>query len=1095
MLLAAMERRRILKLLRDQAFPTVCLEGARLAAAGKVTFLVRSQARVCANVRTDPRRTVDLTIAGTDLTDWCTCYSVQQGVRPCEHVLAVANALADELKKPQGNKALDPWMAVLEASPGTRPEFGKPPAAPPPSPAPPPPEPDWKVLTVRACGEARTTRALRELDEAPSGKAVGPPDLVYVIEICGNWGGRVGLGVCVRDEAASGGPDWRHFPVSEESVANCRPRDRWILGRLRGVDPVDYRKSPDWSFQIKGRTFWDLVPRLARQNRLYVQRAREGPRTPLRWGGGRPWDFEVVVRRDPRRKGWVVSGRLARGNEVCDLAEADFLLEAGLVGFDGELRRVRWHGGLRWANLLKEVRAFFIPEESFPEWRDLVVGLPQLPRIRFPRQSGFAKSKGTPQPVLRVRSAREGRQGRLVADLFVEYEGTEIPACSRGQAIPSPDRKRRIRRDIPSEVAAVRRMESLGFRRDRSEWLVDNRFSIAVSKLQPAVLQLVAAGWRVEAEGQLMRPMSGHSTHVKTGIDWFEVNGHVEFDGQFVPLPRLLDAVRRKEKTVRLDDGTVGILPEEWLRRYCGLLATGELHDGALRFRPSQAVILDALLHSAPQVDFDQEFSAIRSRLEEFRQVGPADPGSRFAGTLRGYQREGLGWLQYLDQTGFGGCLADDMGLGKTVQVLALLDSRLDQPPSEADCVRRPSLVVAPKSLVFNWRQEARHFVPNLRIMEYSGSNRRALLAEIGDVDLVLTTYGILTRDAASLRDIVFDYVILDEAQAIKNSATAVAKACRLLQSRRRLALSGTPVENHAGELWSLMEFLNPGVLGRSSHFEQLRDRLQDPEDDTLAAFNRGLRPFILRRTKEQVAPELPEKSEQVVYCELEGRQRQLYDELRNHYRRQLLKASTIDSNDGKMKVLEALLRLRQAAIHPGLINPAHLGVAGAKLDYLLPQLEEIREAGHKALIFSQFTSMLAILQDRLTELGISYFYLDGQTRNRKLVVEGFQKGERPFFLVSLKAGGLGLNLTAAGYVFLLDPWWNPAVEKQAVDRAHRIGQDKPVFAYRLIARNTVEERVLELQQSKRELAEALLGSDVSLLRGLKKEDLEFLLT
>jgi SNF2 family DNA or RNA helicase len=361
----------------------------------------------------------------------------------------------------------------------------------------------------------------------------------------------------------------------------------------------------------------------------------------------------------------------------------------------------------------------------------------------------------------------------------------------------------------------------------------------------------------------------------------------------------------------------------------------------------------------------------------------------------------------------------------------------------------------------------------------------------------VLTTYGTLRRDAAMFRDLEFDYVVLDEAQAIKNAATESAKAARLLNGRHRLALSGTPVENHLGELWSLFEFLNPGMLGAASVFKLTGAAARNPSDETRALLLHALRPFFLRRTKEQVARELPPKSEQTILCEMDPAERKRYDEIRAFYRNSLLhKIETQGLAKSKIQVLEALLRLRQAACHPGLLDQKRVAESSAKLEVLLTHLSEVVAEGHKALVFSQFTSLLAIVRERLDKQGTVYEYLDGATTNRQQRVERFQDdpGCR-LFLISLKAGGLGLNLTAAEYIFLLDPWWNPAVEAQAIDRAHRIGQTKPVFAYRLIARDTVEEKVIQLQKTKRELAAAIISEDNSVIRNLQREDLELLLS
>jgi SNF2 family DNA or RNA helicase len=500
--------------------------------------------------------------------------------------------------------------------------------------------------------------------------------------------------------------------------------------------------------------------------------------------------------------------------------------------------------------------------------------------------------------------------------------------------------------------------------------------------------------------------------------------------------------------------------------------------------------LIDSLLETQPDASWDDTFARARAELARFDGIEPIDPPAEFTGTLRGYQREGLGWLVFLQRFGFGGCLADDMGLGKTVMVLALLAMRRNADASE----HRPSLVVAPRSVVFNWQQEAHRFTPGLRVLEYTGGGRTSMRARFNEYDVILTTYGTLRRDAAALAETPFDYVVLDEAQAIKNAASVSAKTTRVLNARHRLALSGTPIENHLGELWSLFEFLNPGLLSTAPAFARAGAGRQ-MDDDTVAMLARGLRPFILRRTKDQVARELPARTEQTLYCDLERPQRALYDDLRDHYRRTLL-ASSNGVGRAKLQILEALLRLRQAACHPGLIDKRRSGHASAKLDMLVPRIAEAVSEGHKTLVFSQFTSLLAILRARLDEAGITYEYLDGRTRDREARVERFQQDPNcPLFLISLKAGGVGLNLTAAEYVFLLDPWWNPAVEAQAIDRAHRIGQTRQVFAYRLIARDTVEERVLELQAQKRGLADAILNADNRLLRDLRREDLELLLS
>ncbi|HRK29688.1 MAG TPA: DEAD/DEAH box helicase, partial [Tepidisphaeraceae bacterium] len=412
------------------------------------------------------------------------------------------------------------------------------------------------------------------------------------------------------------------------------------------------------------------------------------------------------------------------------------------------------------------------------------------------------------------------------------------------------------------------------------------------------------------------------------------------------------------------------------------------------------------------------------------------------------------------------------------------------------DGAGKPTLVVVPRSLIFNWKAEAEKFTPGLRVLDHSGAQRSIPKNGFKDYDIVLSTYGTVRRDAVEMKDIPFDYVVLDEAQAIKNSQSESAKAVRILTADHRLALSGTPVQNHLGELWSLFEFLNPGLLGTSSAFKTISAG-GTVDGSGREALAKALRPFILRRTKAQVAPELPDKLEQTLYCELDREQRKLYNELREHYRANLLQqVDQLGIGKTKMQILEALLRLRQAACHPGLIDQKRVGESSAKLDALVPQIEEVIDEGHKVLVFSQFTSFLSIVRKKLDARGVTYEYLDGKTNDRQARVRRFQNDpDCKLFLISLKAGGLGLNLTQAEYVFLLDPWWNPAVEQQAIDRTHRIGQTRQVFAYRLIAKDTVEEKVLELQKAKRALADAIITADNSLITSMGREELEMLLS
>ncbi len=826
-----------------------------------------------------------------------------------------------------------------------------------------------------------------------------------------------------------------------------------------------------------------LIPRIAAVGRLWLRSDSTGKDLQAAaWDPGEPWKLWLEVRQGEQEK-WSIEGSLRRGEQRMPVGQPQLLLEYGLLVHAGTIARFDAAGAFAWASQMRSLKRISFRDRERDAVLEKLLECEVVPPLDLDDTLKFEERRVEPRFGLRVTQPRHAdREDLFHAHLLIDYGRGWIEDASASAGVWIPEERVYLVRDTHAEEAARETLQSLGLKQ------VDRLWRMPVKHMPRVVRGLLPLGWHVEAEGKAFRHAGPARVEVSSGIDWFELRAEVDYGDTTVSLPQLLEAVRRGDTMVALGDGSFGLLPEEWLEKFAPLAGLGTKEEGHLRFRKNQAGLLDALLAAQPEVRVDEMFERVRQGLRDFHgvRVAPQPPG--FVGQLRDYQREGVGWMDFLREFGFGGCLADDMGVGKTAQVLAVLESRRAEG-------KGPSLVVAPKSLMFNWRAEAARFTPRLRVLEHTGLTRDVEL--IADCDLVLSTYGTLLRDAPQLAAIEFDYVVLDEAQAIKNASTASAKAVRLLRGAHRLALSGTPVENHLGELWSLFEFLNPGMLGEAKVLKMAGGLARNPGEEAREVLRHALRPFILRRTKQQVARELPEKTEQTIFCELGDAQRKLYDELRSHYRESLLKRVKQQGlGRSKMHVLEALLRLRQAACHPGLIDATRVDDPSAKLDLLIEQLADLREEGHQALVFSQFTSLLAIVRHRLDADGVRYEYLDGSTRNRQAHVEAFQNDpECSVFLISLKAGGLGLNLTAAEYVFLLDPWWNPAVEAQAVDRAHRIGQTRPVFAYRLIARDTVEEKVLALQNTKRDLADAILGGDNSILRDLKREDLELLLS
>ena len=974
------------------------------------------------------------------------------------------------------------------------------PAAPHPLPpifrVPTPPPPAWRkqVSEIFSHREVATPR-----DEWPVHR-----EILYVVDVPSSLtGGGLVLTLQSRDRKADG--SWkpeRNLSLKREQVVRLPlQEDREILSALAGANQYVtysygsyYDRVPE-SFLIPPDLGGMIMPRVTHTGRCYLRLSQEADGLlPLAWDDGPPWTFRLEMRRRPPR-GWVVNGVFCRADERLDLDVPALLTHGGFVITRDRVAPLAADTPFEWVVNFRKAGRIEAPETDTDELLTALLGSPALSLLDLPEELRYEEVVPPPRPCLRIGKAEFGYANqRLVADLSFDYDGRTVSALDPAQGFYQAADRRLLRRDSAAEKAAVALLNDLGVKlRASNYWTREPGREVAPSNLPRVVRTLVEAGWHIEAEGKIFRRSGAVRVEVSSGVDWFELHGEVEYGNSAAQLPALLEALRRGDKMVRLDNGNYGILPEEWLRRLGPVAGMGTAADGHIRFRASQAGLLDALLVAQPEANCDAAFARVREELRLFHRVEAAEQPEGFVGRLRDYQREGLGWMQFLQRFSFGGCLADDMGVGKTAQVLALLETRRAK-RAVGETVG-PSLVVVPKSLVFNWKEEAERFTPSLRVLDYTGLARNH--NNFDGCDVVLTTYGTLRRDAVRLKDIEFDYVVLDEAQAVKNASTESAKAVRLLRGSYRLAMSGTPVENHLGELWSLFEFLNPGMLGAASVFKLAGGAMRNPDEDTRRLLAHALRPFILRRTKEQVASELPPKSEQIIHCVMEPAQRKLYDELRQHYRNSLLqKIETDGLAKSKIQVLEALLRLRQAASHPGLLDKKRSGDPSAKLDVLRARMREVLDEGHKALVFSQFTSLLRIVRDRLDSDGVTYEYLDGATRNREARVERFQSDpDCRLFLVSLKAGGLGLNLTAADYVFLLDPWWNPAVEAQAVDRTHRIGQTRQVFAYRLITRDTVEEKVLELQKTKRDLADAIIGADNSLIRDLRPNDLSLLLS
>ena len=787
-------------------------------------------------------------------------------------------------------------------------------------------------------------------------------------------------------------------------------------------------------------------------------------------------------------------------------------------------------GQLEHPGLLPEQAALLLEAPPIPDTeleqvsRKLILDLPEY-RLPTPVEVDIKQVDIEQQiPIIHLRlqsqeAVTEATSGRRFhcARLAFEYGGRVLEEINLNNIVQivEGDTVYRIERDMASEQAAVEILSNLGLQplryppeADGLVWLWSAE-SAAHSATQwhefivNEIPRLRGQGWQVEIEEsfhlQFFEAKEWEAELESEGSDWFSLSLGVDLYGKRINLLPLLgdilsqadDADTLREELKACAYVMAPVEEHRWLKlpsdRLLPIFNTLiELYDkeplnsdGRLELSRLQGIQIGDLL-SDPALTWHgaDKLQQLHKHLSDFEGIQEAGTPEGFTAKLRAYQQQGLSWIQFLRQFEFNGILADDMGLGKTVQTLAHLLIE-----KESGRMTQPSLVIAPTSLMGNWRREANRFAPKLKVLVLHGPDRRSHFNRITEQDIVLTTYPLLRRDKKQLLEQVFHYIILDEAQAIKNPKSQTAQVVYQLQASHRLCLTGTPMENHLGELWSMFHFLMPGFLGNLERFNRLfRHPIEYGNDEARREqLQRRLKPFLLRRTKAAVAAELPEKTEIIRSVTLEGTQRDLYESIRlamdKKVRQEISKKGLARSH---IMILDALLKLRQACCDPRLVSlpQAKQVQESAKLDLLMLMLPEMVEEGRKILLFSQFTKMLGLIEDELKKYRINYVKLTGQTRKRDEVITRFQEGDVPIFLISLKAGGLGLNLTAADTVIHYDPWWNPAVEDQATDRAHRIGQDKAVFVYKLITEETVEDKILDMQKAKKALAESIYSSE-----------------
>ncbi len=710
--------------------------------------------------------------------------------------------------------------------------------------------------------------------------------------------------------------------------------------------------------------------------------------------------------------------------------------------------------------------------------------------IALPEEISAEEIIGEPKPRIFITE----QNGAPDIELRFLYESDEAVYGKGGDIIAAKGGKlRRIRRNLgkeeewrgimlesQNEAAQGGKLPVL----DLQSWLADNG------------ARLAAKGFEIYGADRLFKRKvrfdeAALHIEVSSGIDWFDLKGEANFGEEKLPLSSVMQAINNNERFVKLSDGTEGIIPKKWIDSlsYASAMVQYDEKEKKARAAKTQIALVETLLGIADKKSCDEGFNKFKEKFENFREIKEAPLPGQFTGVLREYQKAGYNWMHFLKEFSFGGCLADDMGLGKTAQVLCMLLHEKEQGS------KGPSLIVVPTSLVFNWVNEVKKFAPSLEVYVHHGMDRERGIKGImkKGADLIITTYGTLRNDAEIFKEPKFHYIVLDESQSIKNPLSKNSKSVFGLKSSHRLVLTGTPIENNTMELWSQFAFLNPGLLGKMEHFKSaFASRIENNKDKAKAEALKGmLNPFLLCRKKEHVAKELPEKQVTLLYCKMEPKQRDFYDYWREKFREEIKESiKTQGFMQSRMKILAGLTKLRQICNHPLLVDESFVGDSG-KFNLLIENILPVISSGHKCLIFSSFVKTLHIFRDYFTKNNIGFSYLDGSTTNRKKVVDSFQNNEEiKVFLISLKAGGLGLNLTAADYVFVVDPWWNPAAEMQAIDRAHRIGQDKKVFVYKAITKDSVEEKILEMQQKKLDLVKNIITVEDGIFKRLDREDI-----
>ncbi len=869
------------------------------------------------------------------------------------------------------------------------------------------------------------------------------------------------------------------------------------IGQLLYSLEIDYTGSP----QLAGSPGFIAISKILQTGRLFWQSHQS---TPLQLDNER----ELLFSWQQEKKGdYQLSLSIEPDAELIYIEPCMYLdTQKNVLGAIKELH-------LSHSQLKKVLSAPPVPKQYAEEFSQrLTIEYPSIPlpapkKIKLTELSGV---KPVPKVTLFGGQVNPTQYSHFIRLNFV-YDEVTISAYSPDLFSTVKINKElfRVERDLDQEFTAVKKLLEQGF---YPTDLIDDKELNLLSPADQSIIdsasrwadfikdilpQLAEQGWIVEKDDNFkLNFQQADDLHVdfeKSGNDWFEMNFQINVNGQPMSLLPLIMPVLEEYSldelpemlTIPIDQHTYVNMPSSQLRPF--LVIVYELFDsttmnengGLMLSRFNAASLADLDIHSYGifSINGGKDLIETGKKLKNFKGITDVSIPKGLSATLRDYQQQGLNWLQFLREYNFAGILADDMGLGKTVQTLAHLLVE-----KEAGRMTSPCLIVAPTSLMSNWRREAERFTPDLKVLILQGSERKQHFAKISQYDLILTTYPLLPRDQETLAEIDYHYLVLDEAQIIKNPRSQAARIVREIKTSHRLCLTGTPMENHLGELWAQFDFLMPGFLGDSTFFKKTyRTPIEVHGDQQQRErLSKRLQPFMLRRTKQEVATELPAKTEIIRSVPLYDKQAALYESIRITMEKKVRDAIA-DKGLARshITILDALLKLRQTCCDPRTLSlkEAQKIKESAKLDLLMEMLPEQLEEGRRILVFSQFTKMIALIEIELKAHKIEYSKLTGQTRKRDEAIERFKSGEVDVFLISLKAGGVGLNLTEADTVIIYDPWWNPAVETQAADRAHRIGQDKPVFVYKLMTENTVEEKILAMQEKKRALADSIYNS------------------